>query len=252
MLLANDDGIESPGLIALAKALGELGDVLVCAPERERSAASHAITLHKPLRAEPRQDGWFAISGTPVDCVYIGVLRLAKRKPDLVVSGINNGFNLGSDVFYSGTVAAAAEGALRGVPGLAVSQAPNGDVAAAAAFATSLARAMLSYRLPDRTVLNVNMPAEVPNRYRWTRLGERIYRDLAEDREDPRGRKYYWIGGPPVGVADVARSDGEALRDGLVSVTPLGLELTAYDLLDPAPDWPIDGYETDSDSEGTG
>lgn len=243
VLVSNDDGIDSPGMAALARALGDLADVLVCVPERERSAVSHAITLHKPLRAEERQPGWYAISGTPVDCVYIGILRLAQRKPDLVVSGINSGFNLGSDVFYSGTVAAAAEGALRGIPALALSQAPGGDVEAAARFGVALASSMLKYRLPARTVLNVNLPEDVDKRFRWTRLGERIYRDLAEDREDPRGRKYYWIGGPPVGVADVAGSDGEAVRDGLTSVTPLRMDLTSYDLLEPPPGWTLDGFD---------
>src|SRR5687768_6799136 len=161
ILLSNDDGIDAAGLAAVADALADLADLLVVAPERERSAVSHSLTLHKPLRARERRPGWFAVNGSPVDCVYLGLLQLAPRKPDLVVSGINYGYNLGSDVFYSGTVAAAVEGALRGVPAVALSRERSGssDDRARARFARALAQALLTYRLPARTLLNVNFPA---------------------------------------------------------------------------------------------
>ncbi|RMH42280.1 MAG: 5'/3'-nucleotidase SurE [Deltaproteobacteria bacterium] len=242
LLLSNDDGIDAPGLAALADALAPLAELVVVAPERERSAVSHAITLHKPLRPTRVRDGWFALSGTPADCVYAGVLRIAPERPALVVSGINDGNNLGSDVFYSGTVAAAAEAALRDVPAIALSQAPGANFAHSAQFAAALVRAALAHPLPPKCLLNVNFPRDFDRAYRWTKLGARVYRDQVEEREDLRGRTYYWIGGPSVDVADEPNTDGATVREGLVSITPLRLDLTAHDLLDPPPAWPIDGY----------
>lgn len=244
ILLSNDDGIEAPGLAAMAEAMADLGEVFVVAPERERSAVSHAITLHKPLRPKQVKPGWYSISGTPVDCVYMGILRLAPRPPALVVSGINDGHNLGSDVFYSGTTAAAAEGALRDLPSVSFSQAPGASLARSADFARALVAQVLERGLPSKCMLNVNFPREHGDEYRWTRLGQRVYRDKVEEREDLRGRPYYWIGGPTLDVDDVPESDGETIKRGVVSVTPLRLDLTAYDLLDPAPDWTVEGYAT--------
>ena len=182
-MLANDDGIRSTGIAALARRLADLGDVVVVAPDRERSATSHAFTLDRPLRCEEVEPGWFMVDGTPADCVYLGLLKICARKPDLVISGINHGFNLGSDVFYSGTVAGAVEAALRDVPAIAMSlewkrgmHKSEEPFARAAEFAHALGRAVLAEGLPPGTLLNVNVPASdpagaaaaAPRGYRWT------------------------------------------------------------------------------------
>ncbi len=250
ILLSNDDGVEATGLRALARQLGDLGDVMVVAPDRERSATSHAFTLDRPLRCEELEPGWFSVDGTPADCVYIGLLKLCAERPRLVVSGINHGYNLGSDVFYSGTVAGAVEAALRDVPAIAVSRewqrGLKRDDAAfepAARFVHALARATLTEGLPPGTLLNVNVPAREPRGYRWARLGKRVYRDQVDERRDLRGRRYYWIGGPAEGYGDVADSDLHAVRDGLVAVTPLDLDLTHAGLLEHLPGWKLEGFE---------
>jgi 5'-nucleotidase len=245
ILLANDDGVGARGLQALAERLSDLGELLVVAPDRERSATSHAFTMDRPLRLEEVRPGWYSIDGTPVDCVYIGLLKLAPRPLSLVVSGINHGLNLGADVFYSGTVACAVEAAIRGVPSMAMSleYRAGADFAPAAAFAHALARAILREGLPPGTLLNVNVPPGAPLGYRWTRLGRRIYRDQVEERADLRGRRYYWIGGPTVGYGDVPGSDCHSVRDGVASVTPLDLDLTHSGLLERLPGWRLDGFE---------
>jgi len=232
ILITNDDGITSPHLQALANALEAEADVLVVAPERQRSAASHAITLHKPLRLIEVGPRRWSLSGTPVDCVYLGVLRLAGRAPDLVLSGINDGYNLGSDVFYSGTVAGAVEGGLRGSVGVALSMAPAApDPASGIQACVAIVRAALAASLPARTVLNVNTPGSGDPRIAWTRLGRRHYEDDVHERNDPRGRPYYWIGGGASGHTDIPGSDCNAIADGITSVTPLHLDLSASDLL---------------------
>ncbi len=189
VLCTNDDGAGARGLEALAEALRASADVVVVAPDRERSGASHAITLHHPLRVRERGGETFVVDGTPVDCVYLGVLHLCPRPPALVVSGVNRGYNLGTDVFYSGTVAGAVEGAIRGIPALAVSlDYGEGSYDAAAHFAAAVAASILGgeTHLPPHTLLNINVPAGRPAAYRMTRLGRRIYRDAVEVREDPR------------------------------------------------------------------
>ncbi len=229
ILFTNDDGIGSPHLLAIADALTADADVVVVAPERQRSAASHAITLHKPLRLHTVAPGRHSLSGTPVDCVYVGMLKVAARRPDLVVSGINDGFNLGSDVFYSGTVAGAVEGGLRESVGLALSMAPHpADAPAVIAACASIVRAVLAARLAPGTILNVNAPGVAATRYRWTTLGRRRYDDDVTERLDPRGRPYYWIGGGVSGHDELAGSDCDAVASGLISITPLHLDLTAY------------------------
>jgi 5'-nucleotidase len=180
------------------------------------------------------------VSGTPVDCVYLGVLQLLPRRPDLVVSGINHGLNLGSDVFYSGTVAAAVEGAIRGVPAFAISRdwdtAPELD--AAARFAASLARAVLEEGLPPHTLLNVNVPKRPPTGFEWTRLGRRVYREQVETRIDLRGKSYFWIGGPVLeGAVEEPGTDCAAILTGAISVTPLDLDLTSRELTPVLPRW---------------
>ena len=253
ILLTNDDGVRADGLGMLASRLADLGEVWVVAPDRERSATGHAFTLHEPLRAAPVAPRWFAVSGTPADCVYLGVLELC-RDASLVVSGINHGYNLGADVFYSGTVAGAVEAALRGVPAIAVSagNGPGGfDFAAAAHLAHALAHAVLSEGLPPQTLLNVNLPPQGapslsggPTRgYTWTRLGRRVYRDHVDSRTDPRGNTYYWIGGAAAPGADEPGTDLHAVHGGVSSVTPLGLDLTHGELLRRLPAWRLAGFE---------
>jgi 5'-nucleotidase len=244
ILVSNDDGVHAAGIAALVKGLEDLGEVLVVAPAREQSAMSHAISLDRPLRKTEIRKGWFAIDGTPVDCVYLGLLHIAPRQPALVISGINHGYNLGADVFYSGTVAAAVEGAIRGVPSFAISQSVReGDFSGAARFAHALAHAVIAKGLPAQTLLNVNIPAGKLGGYRWTKLGRRIYRDQVEERVDLRGRHYYWIGGPDAGWGDVPGSDCHAVRDGVASVTPLDLDLTHAHLLQQLPGWELHGFE---------
>jgi 5'-nucleotidase len=246
ILISNDDGIDAPGIIALAGALADLGEICVVAPDREQSAKSHALSLDRPLRVEEREPGWWAVSGTPADSVYLALHHLLPRRPALVASGINRGYNLGSDFFYSGTVAAAVEGAVRGIPSFAVSleRGPRAGLEPAARFARALAHAILVEGLPPKTLLNVNVPNHGELRgYEWTRLGQRAYRDQVDVRTDLRGQRYFWIGGPEIEVADAPGSDGEAVRAGLVSITPLDLDLTSHELLAALPGWRLPGFE---------
>jgi 5'-nucleotidase len=246
ILVSNDDGIDAPGIIALAEALSDLGEVFVVAPDREQSAKSHAISLDRPLRVEEREPNWWAIDGTPADSVYLALHHLLGRRPDLVASGINRGYNLGSDFFYSGTVAAAVEGAVRGIPAFAMSlgRGPRAGLEQAARFAHAVAHAILVFGLPPKTLLNVNVPNQAELKgYQWTRLGQRAYRDQVEVRTDLRGQRYFWIGGPEVEVADTPGSDGEAVRAGCVSITPLDLDLTSHELLGSLPGWRLPGFE---------
>lgn len=242
VLCSNDDGIEAPYLTALAALIEQFADVLVVAPERQRSAASHAITLHKPLRLTEVGPRRYALSGTPVDCVYLGFLKLCDRRPAVVVSGINEGYNLGSDVFYSGTVAAAVEGALRGAAGIACSLAPHAkDPDRAVRFAAEVVRAAVAEPIPVGTVLNVNMPGTSSDGYQWTVLGRRIYDDDVAERHDPRGRPYYWVGGGPAGHDDVEGSDCVAVARGWNSITPMHLDLTDRGRV-AQPPWTVEGF----------
>lgn len=230
ILVTNDDGIHSPGITALAAALAPLGRVVVVAPDRERSAVGHALTLHAPLRAEELRTDVFAVDGTPTDCVNLGIHGLLGTAPDLVVSGINRGGNLGDDITYSGTVAAAMESTLMGVPAFAISLEGERfraeDFAVAAGFSRSLAELVVRNGLPGDTFLNVNIPAGRPGGACLTRQGKRRYSDLVVEKLDPRGRKYYWIGGGEVGFHDLPGTDFHAIRQGLISITPLHLDLT--------------------------
>ena len=247
VLITNDDGVLAPGIRAIAEALRDIAEVVVAAPDRERSAASHSISLDRPLRVDEIEPGTYAIDGTPVDCVYLALLHLVPRKPALVVSGINNGFNLGSDVFYSGTVAGAVEGALRGIPALAVSlerKRPQ-DFSHAAAFARAMAHEIIRRgegALPERSLLSVNLPPGPVRGYRVTFLGRRVYRDQVDVRQDLRGRSYYWIGGPEENATDLPGSDCSAVREGLASVTPLGLDLTHMRLIGELVDWQVGNF----------
>lgn len=230
VLLSNDDGYRSRGISVLREALTQVCDVVVCAPESEQSATSHALSLHRPLRLYRHAEGLFSVDGTPADCVYVALAagdRVLPRKPDAVVSGLNHGLNLGDDVFYSGTVAAAREAALKGLPALAVSAGAGADFAAAAALSAQLLSALLEEH-PGRGVLfNVNFPAGASWPVRATRLGRREYEESIEFRRDPRGREYLWIGGPLLAHRHVPGSDTEAFDQGVVGVTPLVLDLWA-------------------------
>lgn len=238
ILCSNDDGIDSPHLRALAARLQSVADVVVVAPERQRSAASHAITLHKPLRLQEVAPLTYALSGTPVDCVYVGMLRLVPRPPNLVVSGINEGYNLGSDIFYSGTVAAAMEGGLRGSVGLALSMADRlPSHAAQLDVAMQVIEAVLASNPSAGSVYNVNLPpleAAHSPQLAWTRLGRRRYVEDVTERKDPWGRSYYWIGGGAVGHDPIADSDCEAIARGEVSITALTTDRTHSSGLTPA------------------
>lgn len=229
-LLANDDGFRAQGINALRAALLPHADVVLCAPDSEQSASSHSLSLHRPLRLTDHGDGVFSIDGTPADCVYTAFFagtRILPRRPDLVLSGLNHGANLGDDVFYSGTVAAAREGALRGVPAMALSAGLEVDRAAAAQEAARLALALYRSAPQRPLLLNVNIPAGTAWRCRATRLGGRFYTDEVQFRKDPRGREYLWLGGPGVEHRPVVGSDTEAYDAGEVGLTPLVLDLWA-------------------------
>ena len=237
ILVTNDDGVHSEGIYALAEALRPLGDVLVVAPHAESSAIGHALTLRRPLRIEEHRPGYFAVDGTPTDCVNLGVAVLMKTElPDLVVSGINTGWNLGDDVTYSGTVAGALEGALLGVPAIAVSLRRTRDYVfdfgPSAAAATLLADLVLRHGLPDRTFLNVNVPKGTPRGFQRTIQGKRNHITRISERMDPRGKPYYWI---EEGIDEWTphdRSDYHAVKQGFISVSLLSPDMTAYGAMD--------------------
>ena len=246
VLLSNDDGVHAPGLKALAAAF-EGDEVWVVAPDREQSASSHAISLHRPLRIHELAPRWFAVDGTPTDAVYMGLNHVLRgARPDVVVSGINHGPNLANDVLYSGTVAAAMEGALLGVNALAVSLAgpPPHEFGEAARFAVALVRLVASTPQPAPLLLNVNVPPGRIRGYRFVRLGKRTYGNEVVEKTDPRGRKYSWIGGEggPTNE-DIPGSDcNAALLDGLVSVTPLHLDSTHDAVLQELRSWTVPGF----------
>jgi len=229
ILLSNDDGYQSVGLRCLRTALGEFADVVVCAPEFEQSAASHALSLHRPLRLKTHEEEIYSVDGTPADSVYVALFsgwRILPRVPDLVVSGLNHGVNLGDDVFYSGTVAAAREGALRGHRALALSVADDASMDAAAQLSTKLAIRILERAGSDPLLYNVNFPPGSTWPVAVTQLGRRLYNDEVEYRRDPRGREYLWLGGPPGTRHDTFDgTDTAAFDSGVVGVTPLSLSL---------------------------
>jgi len=235
ILVTNDDGIAAPGIHVLARELSAVGEVTIIAPDREQSASSHALTLHRPLRVNRQGDRLYSVDGTPTDCINLGILNLLASRPRLVVSGINRGMNLGDDITYSGTVAAAFEGTLLGVPSFAVSQEVDErevDFGRAARYAALLARRILEHPLPPGTLLNVNVPRSQPKGTRLTRQGRRTYHQGVVERTDPSGRQYYWLGGIPPRWDEDPDSDFAAIREGYVSLTPLHLDLTHYPLLE--------------------
>lgn len=236
ILVSNDDGIHSEGLVALEEALKNLGEVHTVAPDRVQNSMSHALTLHRPLRVHEEGPRRLAVDGTPTDCVKLALSGLIPVRPDLVVSGINKGPNLGDDIIYSGTVSAAIEGTLLGIPSIAVSLVSLRDFVfeAAAEFAAALAARVMEKGLPKGTLLNVNVPPE-PKRemkgWKLTRMGKRHYKEEVVERVDPRGRKYYWIGGDDLGYAEEDGTDCVAVHEGYISVTPLHVDLTNHRFL---------------------
>ncbi len=242
VLLSNDDGVFAPNLVAMRDALAERADVIVCAPSQNQSATSHSLTLHRVLRLRSVKEGVFAVDGTPADCIYVALhagSRVLPRRPDLVVSGMNHGLNLGVDVFYSGTVAAARAGAIRGLPAIAISADRDAAREAAAAVGARLAFAALDTFRARGTpgkglLLNVNIPPGDHWSVRATRIGRRLYSEDVDFRVDPRGNEYLWIGGAGVRHDLLAGSDTEAYDEGVVGVTPLTLDLTAFELDDVA------------------
>jgi len=245
ILVTNDDGIQAPGILALAAALRELGQVTVVAPDRERSAVGHSLTLHSPLRVFELRDGFYAVDGTPTDCVNMGIHSLLPIRPDLVVSGINHGPNLGDDITYSGTVAAAMEATLMGIHAIAVSLATfdhGGHFPTAAAVAVRVARQVMANGLPADTFLNVNVPncleAEM-NPPLVTRQGKRSFVGKIVDKIDPRGRKYFWIGSEEPDFNDEDGTDFHAINRNHVSITPLHLDLTNYESMKILAGWSL-------------
>ena len=234
ILVTNDDGVHSEGIHALAAALRPLGDVIVVAPHIEASAIGHALTLRRPLRLEQLRDGVYEVDGTPTDCVNIGITKLFGTMPDLVVSGINKGYNLGDDVTYSGTVSGALEGALLGVPSIAVSQARSTgayDFSHAAAAAAAIAARVLHDGLPPPTFLSLNVPSGKPKGFKLTVQAKRNHVTIVDERCDPRGKNYYWIEEGENDWEPHDRSDFQAVHDGFISVTPLHADMTDHDAL---------------------
>ena len=233
ILVTNDDGYRSEGILALADALRPLGDVTIVAPMTEASAIGHALTLRHPLRLEHMADKIFAVDGTPTDCVYIAVTLICRGLPDLVVSGINKGWNLGDDVTYSGTLSGALEAALLGVAAMAVSLRFSRafDFSHAARASAALAESLFEAPLPSRTFLNINLPKGEPKGYRVTVQAKRNHITSVAERHDPKGRPYYWIEEGQDTWHPHDRSDYQAVQDGFVSVTPLHPDLTAHQSL---------------------
>lgn len=243
ILVTNDDGVYSPGLRALADAMTTLGEAVIVAPDRNRSAVGHALTLERPLRAQEIEPGIFAVDGTPTDCVNLGIHGLIMQRPDLVVSGINSGSNMGDDITYSGTVSAALEASLMGIPAIAVSLDANmfsdSDLLVATRFVVSLARQVMEKGLPPDTFLNVNIPSGRCFGVEVTRQGKRRYGKAVIVNEDPRGRKYYWIGGSSVGFEDIPGTDCCSVARGYISITPLYTNLTSDSCCESLKNWSL-------------
>lgn len=249
ILITNDDGVHAEGIFALKQALDSLGEVFVVAPDRQRSACGHSITLHKPLRITPVKlpddSVAYASNGTPADCVTLGFWALMDGECDVVVSGINAGSNLGWDLTYSGTVSAAIEGAIIGLRSFAISVcADNEDEAfrydGAATAARTLVERISTHEMPKHTLLNVNSPNRGPDELRGmrvTRQGSRRYSERLLPRDDPWGNKYYWLGGSIIPESPLPGTDVEVVQNGYVSVTPIHLDLTAHALIEQVEDW---------------
>jgi len=262
ILVSNDDGINSPGLLHLKQALDGVGEVTVIAPDREWTASGHAKTMHKPLRISqvelPDGSRAYVSSGAPSDCIALAVLGFLPQLPDLVVSGINFGPNVGHDITYSSTLAAAFEGTVSGIPSLAASldTYENADFTYAAQFVAYLANEVLCHGLPRNVLLNVNVPSVPAGEIEGveiTRLGRRLYRDKLVKRQDPRGREYYWIGGDwPTGFAEDEGTDIWALARDRVSITPIHLDMTDEGFIEELRGWDLSKQVSSARSESHG
>ena len=241
ILVSNDDGVDAEGLARLVESLSPLGEVVVVAPAGNQSAVSHSLTLGRPLRVRRVRPSWFSVDGTPTDCVNIGCSGLLRRPPGLVVSGINAGLNVGDDITYSGTVAAAIEGTLLGIPSIAVSmdRSRGGDWKAAERIARRLALDVLARGLPEDTLLNVNVPAGDVAGARWTRQGRRMRRALVPRPIEFVDGEEYWISDLPPDWAEDPMADWAAVLEGWASVTPLHLDLTHHRAMRQMADWPL-------------
>ncbi len=254
ILISNDDGISAPGIQALGRALKKVGHVTMVAPEREQSTMGHALTLHKPVRckkiySEKGMDQW-ATSGTPADCVYLGIRQVLKCKPDIIVTGINNGVNVGNDIYYSGTVAAAREGAVLNIPAIATSldfhfevgAKPEVDFDSCAEYMVGLVRQVLEHGLPDHSMLNVNFPNWPFSKIRGAcvaRQGFRDYTDKVTEKHDNRGKPYFWLGGTYAGFRPIEGSDCEVLDKGYISITPCRLDITQFEYMGSLSQWDL-------------
>lgn len=242
ILLSNDDGYLAEGLVALAEAMSVHADITVVAPDRNRSAASNSLTLEMPLRAHTMENGFIKVDGTPTDCVHLAITGLLEREPDMIFAGINHGANLGDDVLYSGTVAAATEGRFLGLPAVAISLAGTNPshFETAAHVAVVLLKQILKDPLPKDTILNVNVPDVAIcdlKGYQATRLGQRHKSEAVIKSADPRGRVIYWVG-PPGGEQDAGLgTDFYAINEGYVSITPLQIDLTSYGRIETLAAW---------------
>ena len=245
ILVTNDDGVYSEGILVLAKALQKVGEVFIVAPDREKSAIAHSLTLHRPLRVEKIKKNIYAVDGTPADCVHLGVNTILPQKTRLIVSGINKGGNLGDDVTYSGTVSAAFEGTLLGIPSFAISLVARSrfKFLPAAHFAVRVARQILKHGLPQDTLLNINVPNldeeeiksyKITHQGRWTHNGSGVIEKI-----DPRGKKYYWIGNGQLLFDQKKNTDFEAVSHSAISITPLHLDLTHYGSIHRLKKWKI-------------
>ncbi|HLG06521.1 MAG TPA: 5'/3'-nucleotidase SurE [Gemmatimonadales bacterium] len=247
ILVSNDDGILSPGIAVLAEACRSVAQVTVVAPDREQSGTSHALTLHRPLRPQRRFDGSFQVDGTPTDCVLLAVGALMPDKPDFVFSGVNLGPNMGEDVLYSGTVSAAMEAVTLGIPGIAISFASR-VAEQLGSFQPVLARLVRRIvevpEFPRNMLLNVNLPdldGPAVKGFKITKLGSRYFSESLTRMKDPWGKEVFWIGGGEITWTGDAESDHQAVKDGFISVTPLGLDLTSYSLFETVRGWALEG-----------
>ncbi len=248
ILITNDDGILAKGLSVLAEACSKVGSVTVVAPDREQSGTSHSLTLHRPLRPVRRPDGAYQVDGTPTDCVLLATGSLLDATPDFVFSGINHGPNMGEDVLYSGTVAAAMEGLSLGLRAVAISFA-GGDLEildSQQEWIEQLVREVANADFPAETLLNVNLPPVPADRIkgiRITTLGSRVFSESITEAKDPWGRRVFWIGGGKISWTGSEDCDFRAVHDGFISVTPLHLDLTNYDLLEDVRQWKLGGRD---------
>jgi len=250
ILISNDDGIYSQGLYELAKRISVLGKVTVVAPDKEQSAIGHAITMHQPLRCRKIKlhdldiDAWW-VNGTPADCVKLGVETILSVKPDLIIPGINDGENLGTDIIYSGTVSAAIEGSMFNIPSIALSYARHcgADFSAPAEIAVQVIQQVLDHKEKDNMLLNINIPEtegiEFLKGVKVTRLGVKKYRNNFEERKDPRGNSYYWLAGELIQDEIGEDTDIYAVRNGYVSITPIHIDLSGYEDIKKIRDWNI-------------